>query len=73
MRRRRKRKEIFHARRRGYETTDVYSIIVQLSIPEDVDLASSSFKSRSFEVIPPSDPDESTSSKHVCLYIMLLI
>ena len=73
MRRRRKRKEIFHARRRGYETTDVYSIIVQLFIPEDVDLASSSFKSCSFEVILPSDSEESTSSKHMCLYIMILI
>ena len=47
--------------------------IVQLFIPVDVDLASSSFNSCSIEVILPSDPEESTSSKYVCLYIMLLI
>ena len=73
MKRRRKRKEIFHARRRARVRDYRCIFIVQLSIPVDVDLASSSFNSCSFEDILPSDPEESISSKHVCLYIMLLI
>ena len=66
VKRRRKKKVIFHARRRGYESTDVYILF----IPVDVDLASSSFNSCSFEVIPPSDPAMCYNSIYI-LYILL--
>ena len=67
MRRKREERNISRQEERVRDYRCIYSIIVQLSIPEDVDLASSSFKSCSFEVVLPSDPDESTSSKYVCL------